>query len=67
MSYQTGHVFSDGHKDKLKIFEYLHGGVTPRGVEDIVPFFFGQFTISILVSLVKHLANLNQFEISGNI
>ena len=35
-----------------------HGGVAPRGVEDVVPFLLGQLAVTILVSLVEHLLDL---------
>ena len=40
-----------------------HGGVAPRGVEDVVPFLLGQLAVTILVSLVEHLLDLKTMSV----
>ena len=48
-----------GNIFKLNLQESAsHGGVAPRGVEDVVPFLLGQLAVTILVSLVEHLLDL---------
>ena len=40
-----------------------HGGVAPRGIEDVVPFLLGQLAVTILVSLVEHLLDLKTMSV----
>ena len=39
---------------------YLHRGFAARGVEDCEPFVLGELPVSVLVSLVKHLTDLER-------
>ena len=40
-----------------------HGGVAPRGIEDVVPFLLGQLAVTILVSLFEHLLDLKTMSV----